>query len=324
MSATVIDGKAIAARVEEEVRAEVERLRAAGVAPRLDLVAFGDDPAFASYAKGRRDACARVGISSEEHVVAEGGVAGSGPGRGRAGGADRTRDAARALRSLSDAPDVDGILIQMPLPAGLDERVILAALDPAKDVDGVHPENLGRLYLGAPRFVPCTAAAVARILEEERVETAGRHAVVVGRSVVVGRAVALLLLEKGARGDATVTVCHSRTPDLVAHMRRAEILVAAIGRPGAIRGEMLRAGVVAIDVGTSSVPDAGARRGYRIAGDLDFPSVAEVASRVTPVPGGVGPVTVAMLLSNTVRAACRRAPTDSARAPSSTSRGGPA
>ncbi len=296
MSARIIVGKAIAARVEEETRAEVERLRAAGVAPRLDLVAFGDDPAFASYAKGRRDACARVGIASEEHVVAA-----------RAGGG-AAAEAARALRALSDRPDVDGILVQMPLPPGLDERAILDALDPAKDVDGVHPENLGRLYLGAPRFVPCTAAAVARILEAERVETAGRHAVVVGRSVVVGRAVALLLLEKGARGDATVTVCHSRTPDLAAHTRRAEILVAAIGRPGAVRGDMLRAGVVAIDVGTSSVPDAGTKRGYRIAGDLDFASVAEVASLVTPVPGGVGPVTVAMLLANTARAARRRAP----------------
>jgi methylenetetrahydrofolate dehydrogenase (NADP+)/methenyltetrahydrofolate cyclohydrolase len=212
----------------------------------------------------------------------------------------------------------------MPLPAGLDEGRLLAELDPRKDVDGVHPENLGRLYLGAPRFVPCTAAAVARILEAERIETAGRHAVVVGRSVVVGRAVALLLLEKGARGDATVTVCHSRTPDLAAHTRRAEILVAAIGRAGAIRGDMLRPGVVAIDVGTSSVPDPSAKRGFRIAGDLDFASVAAVASRVTPVPGGVGPVTVAMLLANTALAARRRLPTPSTHAGSPSATGGPA
>lgn len=292
MSATVIDGKAIASRLEEEIRAEVSRLRASGTAPRLDLVAFGDDPAFASYAKGRRDACARVGIASEEHALPVG--AGTG-------------EAARVVRALSERPDVHGILIQMPLPPGLEEGAILAELDPEKDIDGIHPENLGRLYLAEPRFVPCTAAAVAHILRVEGIETAGRHAVVVGRSAVVGRAIALLLLAKGGGGDATVTVCHSRTRDLASHTRRAEILIAAIGKPGAIDGAMVREGAVAIDVGTSMVTDASAKRGFRIAGDLDFPSVAAVASRITPVPGGVGPVTVAMLLAAAVRAAGRRA-----------------
>jgi len=289
--ATVVDGKAIAAKIEEEVRVEVGRLREAGVAPRLDVAGFGGDAAFDSYANGRADACARVGIESERHVLPlDGGE----------------NAAIRALRALGADPAVDGVLLQMPLPEGFDSLRILAALDPGKDVEGVHPESLGLLYLGIPRFAPCTAAAVIRILEEHRVETAGRHAVIVGRSTVVGRALALLLLRKAPRGDATVTICHSRTRDLAAHTRRAEILVTATGDPQSIKGDMLAPGVVAIDVGTNAVPDASAKKGYRLVGDFDFATVVEVASLVTPVPGGVGPVTVATLLANTVKAARRR------------------
>lgn len=291
-AAAVVDGKAIAERVEAEVAAGASRLREAGIVPRLAVAGFGGDAAFASYAKGRADACARVGIETVTHELPL--SAGE-------------NAAIRTLRTLGADPEIDGILLQMPLPAGSDELRILAALDPGKDVEGIHPESLGLLYLGIPRFVPCTPAAVIRVLEEHRVETSGRHAVIIGRSSVVGRALALLLLRKHPRGDATVTVCHSRTRDLAAHTARADILVTATGDPQSVKGGMLKPGAVAIDVGTSAVPDPSSKKGYRLVGDLEFSSVVEVASLVTPVPGGVGPVTVAMLLANTVKAARRRA-----------------
>ncbi|MFN0151255.1 MAG: bifunctional 5,10-methylenetetrahydrofolate dehydrogenase/5,10-methenyltetrahydrofolate cyclohydrolase [bacterium] len=291
-TAVVIDGKQVAAKVEDEVRAQVERLRAAGVVPRLDLVAIGDDPAFASYAAGRAKSCARVGIETREHRVAE------------SGGEDAAR---RAIRDVSRDPAVDGILLQMPLPSGYSEEALLGELDPAKDIEGIHPENLGLLYLGRPRFVPCTPKAVLRILDEAAVPLAGERVVVVGRSAVVGRALAILLAEKGPRRDATVTLCHSRTRDLASVTREAAVLIAAIGRARAIGTEHVRAGAVAIDVGTNRVDDPTAKSGSRLVGDLDFDAVARVASRITPVPGGVGPVTVAMLLENTVEAARARA-----------------
>jgi len=291
-TASVIDGKQIAANVEAQVRDEVERLRATGVVTRLDLVAIGDDPAFASYAAGRAKSCARVGIETREHRVAE------------AGGEAAAR---RAIRELSRDAAVDGILIQMPLPRGYDEEALLYELDPAKDIEGIHPENLGRLYLGRPRFVPCTPKAVLRILDEAAVPLAGAHAVVVGRSAVVGRALAILLAEKAPRRDATVTLCHSRTRDLARVTREADVLIAALGRARALGAEHVRPGAVAIDVGTNRVDDPAAKSGSRLVGDLDFEAVARVASRITPVPGGVGPVTVAMLLENTVEAARARA-----------------
>jgi len=291
-TAAVIDGKEIAAKVEAEVRADVERLRAAGVAPRLDLVAIGDDPAFASYAAGRAKSCARVGIETREHrLPLDGGE----------------RAAAREIRELSRSAEVDGILIQMPLPAGFDEEVLLGELDPEKDIEGIHPDNLGRLYLGRPRFVPCTPKAVLRILDEAAVPLAGEHVAVVGRSAVVGRALAILLAEKAPRRDATVTLCHSRTRDLARVTREAGVLIAAIGRARALGAEHVRPGAVAIDVGTNRIDDPTAKSGSRLVGDLDFDAVSRVVSRITPVPGGVGPVTVAMLLENTVAAARRRA-----------------
>jgi methylenetetrahydrofolate dehydrogenase (NADP+)/methenyltetrahydrofolate cyclohydrolase len=292
LTATVIDGKAIASKVEGEVQAEVARLREAGIVPRLDLVSVGGDAAFESYAAGRAKACERVGIESKQHVVPIEGA---------------ERAVMRELELLSADPRVDGILLQMPLPGGFDEQSILSELNPEKDVEGIHPENLGRLYLGNPRFTPCTPKAVMRILEEQGVDPAGRHAVIVGRSAVVGRALALLLMQKDHGGDATVTVCHSRTSDLAHYLRQAEILVAALGKPGAIHGESVRPGVIAIDVGTNRVPDPSAKSGSRLVGDFDYESVSQVASQITPVPGGVGPVTVAMLLANTVKAARRRA-----------------
>jgi methylenetetrahydrofolate dehydrogenase (NADP+)/methenyltetrahydrofolate cyclohydrolase len=291
-AAAVIDGKAIAAKVEAEVREEAAQLAAAGITPRLDLVSIGDDPAFASYAAGRAKACARVGIESREHrIPLDGGE----------------RAVLREIRELSKAAGVDGILVQMPLPAGIEEERLLGEMDPEKDVEGIHPENLGRLYLGNPRYVPCTPKAVLRILDEQGITIAGRHAVIVGRSAVVGRALAILLAEKSPRRDATVTLCHSRTVDLAGHTRRADLLVAAMGRARAIGAEHVRPGAVVIDVGTNRVDDPAAKGGSRLAGDVDFEAVAGVASAVTPVPGGVGPVTVAMLLCNTVKAARRRA-----------------
>ena len=203
------------------------------------------------------------------------------------------------MRGFNDDPDVDGILLQLPLPAQIDSERAIAAISPEKDVDGFHPESLGRLASGAPRFVPCTPAGILELLLRNGIETSGARAAVVGRSVIVGRPMSLLLSLKGPGGDATVTVCHSRTRDIGAITREADIIVAAMGMPHFVTADMVREGAVVVDVGINRVEDATAKKGYRIEGDVDFENVAPRCSWITPVPGGVGPMTVAMLMSNT-------------------------
>ena len=213
----------------------------------------------------------------------------------------------RTVRELNGDPAIHGILVQLPLPRQIREEAVIDAISPDKDVDGFTPENIGRLVLGRDCFLPCTPHGIVRLLVDAGIETAGRHAVVVGRSNIVGRPLANLLMRKGPGGNATVTVCHTATPDLAAHTLRADILVVAAGRPGTVTGEMVKTGATVIDVGVTRVPDPSATRGYRLVGDVDFASAAARAAYITPVPGGVGPLTIAMLMRNTLLAAQRAA-----------------
>lgn len=288
--AQIIDGKAIAAQVRAEVKAEVEAwVQAGNRPPYLAVILVGDNPASASYVRGKTKAAAEVGIASDtlhfDTSISE---------------AELLAEIAR----LNDDDGVDGILVQLPLPDHIDPSRVLNAIRPDKDVDGFHPINAGRLLLGEPGFVPATPAGILELLRRSGIETTGKHAVVVGRSNIVGRPLAALLLHRGI--DATVTVCHSRTQDLAALTRTADILVAAIGRPRYITADMVREGAVVIDVGINRVDDPSHPRGYRLVGDVDFEAVAKKAGWITPVPGGVGPMTIALLLRNTLYAAQRR------------------
>jgi methylenetetrahydrofolate dehydrogenase (NADP+)/methenyltetrahydrofolate cyclohydrolase len=289
-TARLIDGKAVAAEVRAEVRAAVEARVAAGKRrPGLRVVLVGEDPASLSYVTGKQRAAAEVGIDAETlrrpHTLAE-------------------ADLLALVAELNADPAVDGILVQLPLPGQIRPDPVIEALDPAKDVDGFHPANVGRLVLGKAGFVPCTPAGIVEMLRRSGIETAGRHAVVLGRSQIVGTPMANLLIQKGL--DATVTVCHSRTRDLPSITRQADILVAAIGRAGFVTAEMVKGGAAVIDVGINRVDDRSTERGYRLVGDVDFEAVREKAGWITPVPGGVGPMTIAMLLKNTLAAAERR------------------
>jgi methylenetetrahydrofolate dehydrogenase (NADP+)/methenyltetrahydrofolate cyclohydrolase len=292
MTAQLIDGKAISAAIQREVKAELEQLAPkAGRPPGLAVVLVGEDPASATYVRSKRKVCAALGVRSIAHDL----------------DAATDRDTLLGLvRALNADDAVDGILVQSPLPPHLDENEVINLLDPAKDVDGFHPLNVGRLLIGQPCFVSCTPAGVQELLVRSGVETRGAHVVIIGRSTIVGKPLAALLMQKAARADATVTVCHSRTRGLPAIARQADILIAAIGRAKYVTADMVRPGAVVIDVGINRVEDASAKRGYRLVGDVDFDAVVEVASKITPVPGGVGPMTMAMLMRNTLLAYRRR------------------
>lgn len=290
MSAQIIDGKAVAKAIHEEVRIEAEKLRNRGTTPGLATVIVGEDPASLSYVTAKQRACEADRIESFGHSLP----------------ADTTQEHLLGLlRDLREDERVDGILVQLPLPSHLDEKTILAAVPVDKDVDGFHPENLGKLGLreAEARFAPCTPSGVIELLKRTDVQIAGANAVVLGRSKIVGLPAALLLL----RENATVTICHSRTEDLAEQTRRADILVAAIGRANFVTADMVRDGAVVIDVGVNRVEDAKKKRGYRLVGDCDFEALLPKARAITPVPGGVGPMTIAMLMKNTVRAARFRA-----------------
>jgi methylenetetrahydrofolate dehydrogenase (NADP+)/methenyltetrahydrofolate cyclohydrolase len=275
--ARVIDGKAVAARVREEVAGRAAELRARGVEAGLATVLVGDDPASAIYVGNKQKACRAVGIASFGY---------------RLPAATSQAEVLALVDELNERADVHGILLQLPLPPGLDANVVVERVRPEKDADGLHPVNQGRLVAGTPAPRPCTPMGVMRLIEEAGVDAKGKNAVVVGRSLLVGKPVAFLLLEK----HATVTICHSRTRDLAGEVGRADILVAAAGQPRMIRGEWIKPGAVVIDVGTNRT-EAG------LVGDVEFEAACERAAAITPVPGGVGPMTIAMLLSNTVQAA---------------------
>ena len=291
MPAELIDGKAIAADIRGEVAAEVARLAARGVVPGLTVVLVGDDVASATYVGAKEKASREVGMRGETIRLP----------------ATTTQGELLALvERLNADPTVHGILVQMPLPSHIDPDTVIRHIRPDKDVDGFHPVNVGKLLIGhTDGFVSCTPAGVIELLVRSGVETRGAEAVIVGRSNIVGKPMAALLVQGRAGGDATVTVCHSRTRDLAAHTRRADILIAAIGRAEMITGDMIKPGAVVIDVGMNSVADATRASGKRLCGDVHFASAVAVASRITPVPGGVGPMTIALLLRNTVQAAAR-------------------
>lgn len=279
-TAQIINGKLIAQQIRDELAVEVvEFIQNNSVVPCLAAVLVGDDPASQVYVRNKVKACEHVGIDSQLHRLP----------------ADTTQDdLLKLVAKLNKDETVHGILVQLPLPPHMDTDLVLQAVSPAKDVDAFHPVNVGRLVQGKPRFLPCTPHGVMQLLKRTGIETAGKHAVVVGRSDIVGKPLAILLAAKGA--DATVTLCHSRTKDLASFTRQADIVIAAIGKPEFITGDMLRPGAVVIDVGVNRI-----ERG--LVGDVEYESASKVASYITPVPGGVGPMTIAMLLINTLRAA---------------------
>lgn len=283
----IIDGKAVAEKVLAECSGRIAQLKQQGIVPGLAVVLVGDDPASKVYVGSKVRKCAELGLHSRKIELP----------------ADATQQQVLdVVRELNADPAVHGILVQSPPPPQIDEGAIVRAIDPAKDVDGFHPENVAKLALeDAAGFVPCTPAGCMRLLKEAGVETSGAEAVVIGRSMIVGKPMALLLMSK--EGNATVTVAHSRTKDLAEVCRRADIIVAAIGRPRFVTADMVKEGAAVIDVGINRVEDAAAKRGYRIVGDVDYDAVAPKCAAITPVPGGVGPMTIAMLISNTVKAA---------------------
>jgi methylenetetrahydrofolate dehydrogenase (NADP+)/methenyltetrahydrofolate cyclohydrolase len=303
MSARILEGAPVAVAIRERVAARVRQLAARGVVPRLEVILVGDDPASRAYVGSKGRACEQVGIRSATHHL----------------GADTpAEELARLIASLNADPDVDGILLQLPLPKPFDARTFLDLVEPAKDVDGLHPTNVGLLHQGRPAFVPCTPAGILELLDAAGVALAGYRAVVLGRSEIVGKPMAALLVAR----HATVTVCHTRTRDLPAVCREADLLVAAAGRPALVTAEYVKPGAVVVDVGVNRVEDPEevarlypgdrerqaqlVKRGYTLVGDVDFSSVCKIAAAVTPVPGGVGPLTIAGLLKNTVTAAVRR------------------
>ena len=278
MTASLIDGKAIAADVRSEVADEVRRLSERGVRPGLATVLVGDDPASRVYVSSKRKACAEVGIEAWDHDL----------------DASTPQDELLSLIGrLNRDERVHGILVQLPLPEHIDERLVVDAVTPAKDADGFHPYNLGRLLGGSPVVLPATPAGIRELLLRSNIRVEGADVVIVGRSNIVGKPLAALLMQKGAGANATVTVCHTGTADLAEHTRRADVLVAAIGRPRVITAPMVREGAAVVDVGVNRTEEG-------LAGDVDFDAVRDVASALTPVPGGVGPMTIAMLLRNVV------------------------
>lgn len=287
----IMDGTALAREIRTRVSQEArEESAKAGRAPGLAVILAGDNPASEVYVRMKRKACAEAGIESFPHRLKAGAAAGK---------------LFALIEKLNRDHRVDGILLQLPLPEGFPEGEALEAIAPEKDVDGFHPLNAGRLLRGEDAFVPCTPGGIVELLRHYGIQTRGKHAVIIGRSLIVGKPLAALLLRKGPGGDATVTVCHSRTPDLAEHLRRADILIAALGRPRAVTADMVKEGAAVVDVGineTGRTPD-----GKRILeGDVDFVTVARKAAAITPVPGGVGPMTIAMLMKNTMRAFRRR------------------
>ncbi len=283
----LLDGKATAEAIKKEIALQVEEIVAkGGRRPHLAAVIVGEDGASKTYVASKERACSQVGFESSVFRLPT----------------ETTEEELLNLISrLNGDESIDGFIVQMPLPKGIDEQKVIAAVDPRKDVDGFHPSNVGRLSLGLPTFVSATPYGIMALLEHYNIETSGKHCVVLGRSNIVGRPIALLLSHKGTPGDCTVTICHSRTKDLAEHTRRADIIIAALGVPEFLKGDMVKEGVVVIDVGITRIP-ADNEKGYRIVGDVAFDEVAPKCSYITPVPGGVGPMTIISLLRNTMRA----------------------
>jgi methylenetetrahydrofolate dehydrogenase (NADP+)/methenyltetrahydrofolate cyclohydrolase len=288
MAAKIIDGKQVAADIRAELQQEIVSLKARGIMPGLGVILVGDDPASVSYVTGKQRACAELGIYSDHNHLPT-----------------KTSQAelAKVISRLNADPRINGILVQLPLPGHLDELKAIFAIDPAKDVDGIHPVSIGKMVTGQQAFLPCTPHGIVHLLLRGGVRIEGSHVVIVGRSNIVGKPLANMLIQKSPTGNATVTICHTRTRNLAAYTRQADILIAAMGRPHTITADMVKEGAAVIDVGVSRVEDASKKAGYRLVGDVDFDAVKEKASLITPVPGGVGPMTITMLMYNTVESA---------------------
>jgi methylenetetrahydrofolate dehydrogenase (NADP+)/methenyltetrahydrofolate cyclohydrolase len=287
--AKLIDGRAIAEKVYVDLRREIAELKAKGVTPGLAVILVGDNPASRAYVRSKDKMCRELGLHSLKLELPESTTQG---------------ELLRRVEELNRDPSIHGILVQSPPPEHINEAAIVRALDPRKDVDGFHPENVAKLVLDDPTaFVPCTPLGVQRLLIESKIDINGAHVVVIGRSMIVGKPLALLLMQKNRSGNATVTVVHSRSRDLTQITRSGDIVVAAIGRPEFVKADHVREGAVVIDVGINRVQDATSERGYRLVGDVAFDEVSKKASAITPVPGGAGPMTIAMLMANTVKAA---------------------
>ncbi|MBN2181186.1 MAG: bifunctional methylenetetrahydrofolate dehydrogenase/methenyltetrahydrofolate cyclohydrolase FolD [Sedimentisphaerales bacterium] len=288
MTAKIIDGKQIAADMRAELKQEVAGLKKQGIVPGLGVILVGDDPASQSYVTAKERDCEEIGIYSDDNRLPD---------------SISRKELMALVEKMNDDPKINGILVQLPLPRGFDESEVLFAINPAKDVDGFHPVNVGRMVIGEKAFLPCTPHGVVKLLIRSGVTIEGANVVVVGRSNLVGKPLANMLVQKKPNANATVTICHTRTKDLAAHTKRADIIVAAAGRPNTVTAEMVKEGAVVIDVGVNRLEDATKKKGYRLVGDVDFEAVKEKASLITPVPGGVGPMTRTMLLYNTIESA---------------------
>jgi methylenetetrahydrofolate dehydrogenase (NADP+)/methenyltetrahydrofolate cyclohydrolase len=291
----IINGKSISEKVLEECRVDVEKLKEQGLKPGLAVVLVGNDPASKAYVGSKARTCLKLGLHSLKIELPE---------------STSQEELLKVIDQLNNDSEIHGILVQSPPPNHIDESAVVLAIDPAKDVDGFHPENVAKLALEDPSgFVPCTPLGCQRLLAEYSIDTNGANVVIVGRSMIVGKPLALLLMAKGPLGNATVTVAHSRTKGLEKICKEADILIAAVGRPKFLKREHVKEGAVVIDVGINRVDDNSSNKGYRLVGDVDFEGVAEICSAITPVPGGVGPMTIAMLISNTIKA-CRNSLSD--------------
>ena len=285
----VVDGRAIAAQIQQELAVRVANLKGSGVTPGLAFVRVGEDPASKVYVGRKEKACAELGIVSETHVLPE---------------ATTEADLLALIAKLNAAAHLHGILVQAPLPKQIRESVVFSTVLPTKDVDGFHPVNVGKLMLGDPTgFKPCTPAGVVELLVRSGVKTDGAEVVILGRGNIVGKPMAAMLCQKGNAANSTVTICHSATRDIKAHCLRADIIVAAMGVPEFLKADMVKPGVVVMDVGVNRVSDATSKTGTKLVGDVDYKNILPIAAKITPNPGGVGPMTIAMLLQNTVRAA---------------------
>lgn len=285
----IIDGKATAAAIRAEIASSVAQIvDAGGRAPHLAAILVGHDGGSESYVASKVKACEECGFGSTL-LRFEGSIS--------------QEQLLEHIRDLNNNPDIDGFIVQLPLPRHIDTHAVIEAIDPRKDVDGFHPANVGRLSIGLPGFVSATPAGIIELLQRYQIPTSGKHCVILGRSNIVGKPLAMLMMQKSYPGDATVTVCHSRTADIASITRTADILVAAMGVPAFVTADMVKEGATVIDVGTTRVPDATRARGWKLCGDVDFAAVAPKCNYITPVPGGVGPMTIAMLMRNTLLAA---------------------
>lgn len=292
MSAKIIDGKYVATEMREELKAEVAALKKRGITPGLGVILVGDDPASKSYVTAKEKACHEIGIFSDDN---------------RLPAQTTQKDLMALVERMNADPKINGILVQLPLPKHIRESEVLLAVNPDKDVDGFHPMNVGKMVVGERAFLPCTPHGVLQLLLRNGVKLEGANVVIVGRSNIVGKPLANMLIQKAPTGNATVTVCHTKTRNIADYTRRADIVIAAAGHPNTIRADMVKDGVVVIDVGVNRIEDCSKKAGFRLVGDVDFEAVKEKASLITPVPGGVGPMTITMLLYNTVESAKRAA-----------------